>query len=311
MIEMDHASRWFGQVIGLSEVSCQIGPGLTALLGPNGAGKSTMLKLITGQIKPSSGAVRVLGEPPFANARVLGQLGYCPENDSFYEDMTGREFVTLMAALSGYTGAERAERVSRVIERVGMTDRCDRRIGGYSKGMRQRIKIAQGILHDPKVLVLDEPLNGLDPPGRREVTNLMMELAEAGVCVLISSHILYEVEQLTHSILLMQRGRVLARGSLEEIRGEMDRTAGTTPRQIVIRANQPRKLAMALLDDATVGGVRLDPINHDVLEVETRDPAGFFTALPRIVLDGGFQVESMQSPDDHLEAIIRILLSRK
>ena len=166
-IAFQHASRWYGQVIGLNDVTCEVGPGLTALLGPNGAGKSTFIKMVTGQLRPTTGKVLVLGEAPFANARVLGKLGYCPEIDSFYEEMSGREFVTQLATMSGYFGTELKERVDRSIERVGMTDRCDRKLGGYSKGMRQRIKVAQAILHDPQVLVLDEPLNGLDPVQRR------------------------------------------------------------------------------------------------------------------------------------------------
>jgi ABC-2 type transport system ATP-binding protein len=310
MITLERASRWYGQVIGLNDVSCQIGPGLTALLGPNGAGKSTLIKLITGQLRPTTGRVLVMGEGPFANARVLSKLGYCPEIDNFYEEMTGREFVTQLAAMSGYSGRELKSRVDHSIERVGMADRCDRQIGGYSKGMRQRVKVAQAILHDPKVLVLDEPLNGLDPVGRREITDLMTMLAQEGCCVLVSSHILYEVEQLTDSILLMQRGRLLARGSVEDIRNEMDRDTHT-PRHIVLKANQVRALAADLLSVSSVTGVRFDAYDTTFLEVETNNPRAFFHELPGIVLGGGYEIESLRSPDDHLEAILRNLLNRK
>jgi ABC-2 type transport system ATP-binding protein len=309
-VELTRASRWYGQVIGLNDVSCRIGPGLTALLGPNGAGKSTLLKLITGQIKPTTGTVRVLGESPFANARVLARLGYCPESDSFYEEMSGREFVTYMGAMSGFSGADLTARVDSAIDRVGMTDRCLRKIAGYSKGMRQRIKVAQGILHDPQVLVLDEPLNGLDPVGRREITDLMLSFAAEGKTVLVSSHILYEVEQLTDSILLMQRGRILARGSVEEIRAEMD-TDNATPRHIALQVAEPRALAAALLGEPSVLGVRFDIGDPRGLQVETLDPGTFYDRLPEVVLSGGHVVDSVRSPDDHLEAIIRILLSRK
>ncbi len=223
MIELSHVSRWYGQVIGLNDVSCRVGPGLTALLGPNGAGKSTLFKLITGQMRPTTGSVKLLGEAPFANGRVLRGLGYCPEIDNFYEEMTGREFVTQLAAMSGLSGGTLTKRVNESIDRVGMADRCDRKLGGYSKGMRQRIKVAQAIVHEPQVLILDEPLNGLDPVGRRDLTDLMMEYAQAGKCVIVSSHILYEVEALTEAILLMQRGRLLAEGSIHGIRDLMDR----------------------------------------------------------------------------------------
>jgi ABC-2 type transport system ATP-binding protein len=311
MIELQGASRWFGQVIGLNDATCRIGPGLTALLGPNGAGKSTLLKLITGQIKPDTGSVKVLGGSPFANGPVLRQLGYCPENDSFYEDLSGREFVTLMASLSGFRGDELRTRVTNVLETVGMTDRCDRKIAGYSKGMRQRIKIAQGIVHDPQVLVLDEPLNGLDPPGRREITDLMMRFAAQGRCVLIASHILSEVEQLTHNILLMQRGRILARGSLKDIRAELDRN-NDTPRHIRLRLmGSARPFAAALLSEPSVLALRLDPEDPNAVEVETRQPGEFYSRLPALILSNEWEVESLRSPDDHLESIVRLLLSRK
>jgi ABC-type multidrug transport system, ATPase component len=310
-LSFQRVSRWYGQVIGLNDVSCDVGPGLTALLGPNGAGKSTFIKLATGQIRPTTGRALVLGESPFANARVLSRLGYCPEIDNFYEDMTGREFVTQLASMSGFAGAELKRRVESSIERVGMTDRCDRKLGGYSKGMRQRIKVAQAILHDPQVLVLDEPLNGLDPVGRRDMTDLMSALAREGRCVLVSSHILYEVEQLTDSILLMQRGRLLARGSVRDIRDLMDRDTHT-PRHIVLRGvDHPRPLAADLLTVPSVTGVRFFPEDPGRLEVETRDPRAFFGALAEVVLAGDYAVESMESPDDHLESILRNLLARK
>src|SRR5438128_98274 len=209
MIDLEHASRWYGQVIGINDVSCRILPGITALLGPNGAGKSTLIKLVTGQLRPSTGIVTVLGEPPFANSRVFRRLGYCPELERGCDDMTGRYFVTLLAHLGGLPPATISQRVSEVIEFVGMTENADRKIGGYSKGMRQRIKIAQGVVHDPDVFILDEPLNGLDPPGRHEISTLLRHLALEGKCILVSSHILYEVEQLTHRILLIHHGRLL------------------------------------------------------------------------------------------------------
>lgn len=310
MIALQNASRWHGQVIGINDVTCEIGPGLTALLGPNGAGKSTLLKLVTGQIRPSTGAVYMMGEAPFANPRVLRRLGYCPENDNFYEEMSGREFVNYMATMSGIAGAERKRRVDAVIDQVGMANRCDRKIAGYSKGMRQRIKFAQAILHEPAVIVLDEPLNGLDPVGRRDMVELMTHQARAGTCVLVSSHILYEVEQLTDNILLMQRGRLLARGSIDAIRSEIDRD-DSTPRHIHIRSPQARALAISLLEEEAVQGVRLDDSDPSALTVETKRPRQFYDRLPHIVLSGAFDIESLRSPDDHLESLLRILLSRK
>ncbi|RYG79313.1 MAG: ABC transporter ATP-binding protein [Alphaproteobacteria bacterium] len=196
------------------------------------------------------------------------------------------------------------------MERVGMTDRCDRKLGGYSKGMRQRIKVAQAILHDPWVLVLDEPLNGLDPVGRRDMVNLMTKLASEGCCVLVSSHILHEVEQLTDNILLIQRGRLLAQGSVQDIRDEMDRDT-QTPRHIHLTVDQPRRMAADLFAMPSVTGVRFDIDNPRRLEVETNDPRAFFNVLSDIIVSGDYDVESLQSPDDHLEAMLRILLNRK
>ncbi len=305
MIELTRASRWYGQVIGLNDVSCRIAPGLTALLGPNGAGKSTLLKLITGQLRPTTGTVQVLGMAPFANPKVSRALGYCPEIDSFYEEMTGREFVTMLAAMSGLRGQELKKRVGEAIERVGMADRSDRKLGGYSKGMRQRIKVAQGIVHDPQVLVLDEPLNGLDPVGRREMSDLMLDFANQGKCVFVSSHILYEVEQITSNILLIHKGRLLAQGDVHGIRDLMDRH----PHRVAITTDRARALAAELLPLPSVLGVRFDAVRADRLEVETSQPEQFYAQLPQIVLAGNFAVREFQSPDNNLESVFRYLVN--
>jgi ABC-2 type transport system ATP-binding protein len=304
MIALEHASRWYGQVIGLNDVSCKVSPGLTALLGPNGAGKSTMLKLITGQIRPTTGKVEVFGQKPFANAGVFRKLGYCPEIDSFYDDMTGREFVTLLAAMSGFSGAELRRRVADSIERVGMTARCDSKIAGYSKGMRQRVKFAQGIVHDPDVLILDEPLNGLDPVARRDVSALLAELAKEGKCVLISSHILHEVEQLTRNILMIHRGRLVAQGDLFQIRSLIDKH----PHRIAIVAANPRAVAAELLKLPSVLSVRFSAKSDRELEIETSQPDQFYSAFPELALANGFDVESFQSPDNNLEAVFKYLV---
>lgn len=255
-------------------------------------------------MRPTTGTVEVGGAAPFANARVLGRLGYCPEIDNFYEEMTGREFVTQMAAMSGYGGQERTRRVNGAIERVGMTDRCDRKLAGYSKGMRQRIKVAQAILHEPDILVLDEPLNGLDPLGRREMTDLMLSYAAEGRCVLISSHILYEVEQLTDNILLMQRGRLLAQGSVGGIRELMDRH----PHHVTLSCAKARELAGDLLTLSSVLGVRLPPGKGGQVDVETAEPDRFYNELPSVVLRGGYDITEFASPDNNLETVMRYLL---
>lgn len=303
MIQLERASRWYGQVMGLNDVSCIVPPGVTALLGPNGAGKSTFMKLVSGQLRPTTGRVLVHGEPPFANGHVYRRLGYCPEIDSFYEDMSGREFVSLLATLGGFRGAELRRRVDTAIAQVGMAANAGRRIGGYSKGMRQRIKMAQALVHDPDVLLLDEPLNGLDPVGRREITDLVRRLGEAGKCVLISSHILYEVEHMTRSILLINRGRLLAQGDMYEIRGLIDRH----PHRIALRAADPRGLAQALLGLDHVVSARLDDSDPQQVEVQTRNPEAFYNALPALVLATGCELTEFASPDNNLEAVFRYL----
>ena len=304
MISLEHASRWYGQVIGINDVSCQIGGGITALLGPNGAGKSTLIKLVTGQLRPTTGSVRVLNQNPFANPSVFQSLGYCPEIENNYDDMTGREYVTFLATLAGLPGNRIPSLVSESIELVGMTANANRKIGGYSKGMRQRIKIAQGIVHDPDVLILDEPLNGLDPMGRREVTNLFHQLADKGKCVVVSSHILYEVEQMTKNILLMNRGRLLAQGDIYQIRSLIDKH----PHHINIASPHSRELAKRLIELPYVLSVRL--IDKDTrVELETREPENFYAQFPEIVLKEQLVVESFESPDNNLESVFKYLVN--
>jgi ABC-2 type transport system ATP-binding protein len=304
MIRVTGASRWYGQVIGINDVTCEIGGGITALLGQNGAGKSTLIKLVTGQLKPTTGGIAVFDESPFANESVHRRMGYCPETDTFYEDMTGREFVTLMARLSGLPNTGVSERVSLVLEDVGMTERADTRIAGYSKGMRQRIKLAQALAHQPSILVLDEPLNGLDPLGRRHVVDLLKRLAESGVSILISSHILHEVEQMTQNILLLHRGRLLARGDIKEIRSLIDRH----PHRVKVRMKNPRSIGPKLLSLASVLSLQYDRDDPHALELETIDPDSFYSAFAEAALESQSEIERFESPDNNLEAVFGYLV---
>lgn len=305
MITLQNASRWYKQVIGVNDVTCQIGTGITALLGPNGAGKSTLLKLVTGQLRPTTGMVTVFGEKPFANTRVYRKLGYCPEIENNYDDMTGRDFVTMLASMAGIPSSQLRSRVNDSIETVGMTINADRKMGGYSKGMRQRIKVAQGIVHDPDVLILDEPLNGLDPVGRRDMSQLLLGLAERGKCVVASSHILYEVEQMTKSILLLSKGRLMAQGDIYQIRALIDRH----PHRIAITTPQARPLAKTLLDLPYILSVRLNQAEASQVEIETRQPELFYSQFPDIVLENGFVVHRFDSPDNNLESVFKYLVN--
>lgn len=301
-IQLTATSRWYGQVIGLNDVTCTVGPGVTALLGMNGAGKSTMMRLITGQLRPTTGDVLVYGEAPFANPDVYRHLGYCPEIDNFYEHMTGRRFVYHLARLNGFDHGKAKRRTEEVIEAVGMTDRCDRKIAGYSKGMRQRIKLAQAMLNDPDIILLDEPLNGLDPVARREYIDLLHRLAVGGKTILVSSHILHEVEQMTRSILLLHRGRLLASGDLTVIRELLDKY----PHRVRIETSQHRELAQHLLGLPYVISVQ---VIRDGLELQTREPNQFYDALTSILLETGLQVRQYKSPDNNLESIFRYLVN--
>ncbi|MDE2126632.1 MAG: ABC transporter ATP-binding protein [Armatimonadetes bacterium] len=304
MIALNRVSRWYGQVLGINDVTCSLGPGITALLGQNGAGKSTMLKLITGQLRPTTGTLQVFGKTPFANPAVARTLGYCPESDGFYNDMTGRRFVALLAVMSGLRGAEINARVEEVIATVGMAENADRQLGGYSKGMKQRIKLAQAIVHRPEILVLDEPLNGLDPVGRREMGVIIHKMAEACKTIIVSSHILHEVEQMTRQILVLHHGRLMAIGDTVQIRGLID----AHPHHITMHADRPKELAKCLIDLPYVLAVRFNPQVPSVVEVETRSPDLFYVQFPELVLKHGFEISEFDSPDNNLEAVFKYLV---
>ena len=302
MITLNQVSRWYGQVIGLNDVTCEIAPGVTALLGMNGAGKSTMLRVITGQLRPTTGEIKVLGMDPFANPEVYKRLGYCPEIDNFYEHRTGRQFVNMLARFAGFDKNEAARQTQQVLERVGMSERADRKIAGYSKGMRQRIKLAQAMLHDPDIILLDEPLNGLDPMGRRDYIDLLHHLATQGKTILVSSHILFEVEQMTSSILLLHRGRLLATGHLRVIRELIDRH----PHKVRLDTPEPRRWAEKLVTMPFVLSVQVDA---NGLELQTREPNSFYDSLEPIVSQENLPITGFTSPDNNLESIFRYLVN--
>jgi ABC-2 type transport system ATP-binding protein len=305
MITIERSSRWYGQVIGLNDVTCSFGPGITALLGQNGAGKSTMLKLITGQLRPTTGSVQVFGQAPFSNPKVYERIGYCPETDSFYEEMTGRQFVTLMARMADVPSRNLESNVANILEKVGMADRCDKKIAGYSKGMRQRIKLAQALTHNPDILILDEPLNGLDPVGRRELQELLKGLAAEGKIIVISSHILHEVEQMTRHIVLLHKGRLLALGDVGEIRGLIDKH----PHRVHVEMDGAREFARKLMAMPNVLSVAFDRVNPNHVEIETAAPDVFYSQVAELVLHENLEFSAFTSPDNNLESVFRYLVS--
>ncbi|HEY4262422.1 MAG TPA: ABC transporter ATP-binding protein [Schlesneria sp.] len=302
LVEFRSVTKWYGAVIGVNDVSVALEPGITGLLGPNGAGKTTLIKLLTGQLRPSLGEIRVCGNPAHS-ARARRHIGYCPDADAFYEEMSGRQFVRTMARLHGMSATEVYDRTEQALSEVGMSDRADRTLRGCSKGMRQRIKLAQALVHQPDVLIVDEPLNGIDPVGRRELMDLFRRCAARGQAVLVSSHILDEMDELADRIVFMGRGRVLAVGSLPEIRAMF---AGQ-PLQIRIACRQQRELATQLIGWEHVS--RIELAGADELLLQVIRPEEFFARLATLVVETSFDITHMESTDATTEATFQYVMS--
>lgn len=295
-ILLDRVSKWYGSVIGVNEATFEVRGGIVALLGPNGAGKSTLMKLMTGQLRPSIGRVRVFGRSvrsPAARRRI----GYCPDVDAFYEEMNGREFVRSMLRLSGYDARDAAHRTERALETVGMTDRADRTLRGCSKGMRQRIKLAQAIAHDPDLLILDEPLSGLDPVGRRDFCQLLTRLAREGKTLLISSHVMEEVETLAEGVILVGGGRVLAQGSWKEVALYLNHL----PQLVRISGDEVRDVAGRLLQ--WPGVVRVEFKGQRDCLVTTSDAGGLCDRISELVRVEGFIVDRLRAESNWAEVL--------
>jgi ABC-2 type transport system ATP-binding protein len=297
-----HLSKWYGQVIGLNDVTLEVPAGITGLLGPNGAGKSTFMKLITGQLAPSQGSITVLGEPIWKNPAQYFRLGFCPEQDAFYERMTGLEWVTALVRLNGLGQAAAAEAAARALETVQLTDAAHKKIGAYSKGMRQRVKMAQALAHDPELLILDEPLSGMDPLARRKTIRMIRDWGRTGRSVVVSSHILHEIEAMTSNILLINQGRILAEGDVHQIRGLIDEH----PHTVYVRGDDTRALARQFLSDDNLLSLRFD---QGGVIVETARPDAFYARLTDLAASGECgAVHEVTSPDDNLQAVFQYLV---
>ena len=303
VVEFRGVSKWYGHVIGLNNLSLRVGPGVTGLLGPNGAGKSTFLQLATGQLRPSQGLVQVLGQKPWNHPALNRAVGLCPEQDAFYEWMSGWDFVYTCARLGGMGRTQARSATQRAQEIVGMTAHMNRAIKGYSKGMRQRTKLAQALVHDPQVLFLDEPFSGTDPVARRQLMDTIRHLAQEGKSVIVSSHVLHEVESLTSTIILLNRGRLLAEGNVRQIRDLIDKH----PHRIVLVCDRIRSLAAKLVNYADVEGVTFMPKSQGLV-VETHSPDVFYARLPALSLEDGTAIREIYSEDDNLEAVFRYLV---
>jgi ABC-2 type transport system ATP-binding protein len=303
VLAFERASRWYGPVIGLNDVTVSVEPGVVGLLGPNGAGKSTFLRLAAGQIVPSQGRVSVFGRPAWGSPEMQQRLGLCPDADGFWERMTGRGFVASLLRLNGFSAAEAEERAAAALARVRLGDVQDRRCGGYSKGMRQRLKLAQALAHDPDLLLLDEPLNGLDPVSRRHVIDLVRALGREGKTVVVSSHVLHEVEAMTRRVILIHKGRVLAEGEVAEIRALMD----AHPHTVAVRAREVRRLARELVGLAHVVSMSFGADGAWVT-VQTTQPEAFYAAVQEHAAACG--IGEMYPTDEDLESVFHYLVPR-
>jgi ABC-2 type transport system ATP-binding protein len=302
IVSAEHVSKWYGQVIGLNDVNVSVPPGITGLLGPNGAGKSTFMKLITGQLAPNKGSIQVLGEAIWRNPRLYFQIGFCPEQDAFYERMTGLEWVTALVRLNGLSEKEANEAATRAMTSVELMDAANKKIGAYSKGMRQRVKLAQAIVHDPQLLILDEPLSGMDPLMRRKTIRNIRDWARAGKSIIVSSHILHEIESMTANILLINNGRILAEGDVHAIRDLIDEH----PHTVYVRADNPRGLARDFIDRIDVRSMKFE---EGAVIVETGQPDAFYARVTELAASGDYgAIQEVTSPDDNLQAVFQYLV---
>lgn len=301
LIRAQRLTKWYGKVTALQDITLELGPGVWGLLGPNGSGKTTFLQLAAGQIRAPLGSIQVCGMAPFANPDALRFIGLCPEADALYENLTGLEFVSAMAELSGYNRKEAKERSAAALEAFGLDEAMNRATGGYSRGMRQRVKLAQSVVHEPRVLLLDEPLTGTDPTSRATILEEIHRRAEAGACVVFSTHVLPELEAVTDNILLIARGQLVAQGRTHEIRSLLE----GHPHHVQILCDRPRDLASALAHVEGIVGMQFAPGG---LEAMTYDPDSTYMAIAAAALDMGVEVTSITSPDANLESLFHSLV---
>jgi ABC-2 type transport system ATP-binding protein len=303
VIIFDKVSKFYGEILGVNRVNLQIAPGITSLVGPNGAGKSTLMNLMTGLLRPTRGSIRLLGIPTDQPEQLFRKVGYCTQFDSFPRGVTGREFINSFLLVHGFD-RKRANELSQVaLERVNLIEAADRKVAAYSKGMRQRIRLAQSIAHQPSVLILDEPLNGLDPMVRAETIALFRKFASEGLHLIISSHILHEVDMMSDSVILLNNGYIVAEGNIHGVRDEMEEH----PMQILIRCDQPLKLAAYVFTQNHVVEARLHDDRRGLF-VKTRDADRFYLMLNRAVADGEVNVEAIAPVDDDLSAVYQYLI---
>jgi ABC-2 type transport system ATP-binding protein len=303
MIVFDNVSKFYGEILGINCVNLQIAPGITSLVGPNGAGKSTMMNLMTGLLRPSRGQITILGTPTDEPEQLFRKVGYCTQFDSFPRGMTGRELISSFLLVNGLKKDEADELTMKALERVSLLEAADRKVAAYSKGMRQRIRLAQSIAHQPAVLILDEPLNGLDPMVRAETIALFRQLASEGLHLIISSHILHEVDMMSDRVVLLNNGYVVAEGNIHGVRDEMEEH----PMQILIRCDRPSTLAARVFEQDAVVEAKLHDDRRGLF-IKTKDADQFYLLLNRVVAEDEITVESIAPVDDDLSAVYQYLI---
>ena len=302
VVEAAAVSKWYGEVLGLNAFTASFGPGITGLVGPNGAGKSTLFKLLIGQLHLNQGELRVFGENPWNNVGLKAKIGYCPEANQLYGWLTAMEFVESLLRLDGWSIADARKGAGAALETVGLASARHRRLRTYSRGMRQRAKLAQALAHDPMLLVLDEPLSGADPLGRVHILRTISDFAKAGGHVLMSTHVLYEIERVTNNIALIHNGKAIAAGDIHAIRALIDEH----PHAVRIATSAPRAVAEALTGVDHI--VSLEFPSPGELLLRTTKPEAFYRELPALVVDHRLDVHGLESPDDSLDAVFEYLV---
>ena len=303
-IVFDDVSRFYGDVLGVNRVNLQITAGITSLVGPNGSGKTTLMNLMTGLLRPTNGRISLLGISPDDPEALFANVGYCSQFDSFPRGATAREFIEFYLRVHSYNREQVGDLTHKALERVSLLDAAERKISAFSKGMRQRVRLAQSIAHNPSVLVLDEPLNGLDPMARAEIIRLFRELADAGMYLIISSHILHEVDMMSDRVVLLNNGYVVAEGEISGVRSEMEEH----PIQILIRCDRPQALAARLFGHEHTVEARIHN-DRQGLFVKTRRPDDFYLLLNKVITEQRLKIESVAPVDDDLNAVYQYLIT--
>lgn len=305
ILKAEKLSKWYGNILGISEISIEIIPGIYGLLGPNGAGKSTFLKIASGQLKPNLGSIKIFGEDVFNNYKLFSKVGFCAEHDSYYKEVSGWEFMLFSAKCHGFKGKEAEQAVEFALNKVGLVEDKSKLISAYSLGMRQKLKLGLSIIHNPEFLILDEPLKGIDPIWRVKIIEMIKEFKNQGKTIIVSSHILSEVEAMTNNIILIHQGKIFAQGDIQEIRDLID----SHPHKISVKCNKHRLIADKMINYDFVLNIQFKDKENEVI-INTDNRENFFASLMKIVVDNNIDIQEITSPDDNLQAVFDYLIGR-